>query len=59
MKEIFRSKKGLIGGVCGGIANWLGIDPSIVRIIFAISAIFYGVGIGFYILCWIIIPEEN
>lgn len=50
----------MIGGVCAGIANNLNVDPSIVRIIFAIIT-FGGFGFGFlaYILLWIILPTRE
>ncbi|MCK9415780.1 PspC domain-containing protein [Candidatus Dojkabacteria bacterium] len=57
-KLLRRSKKGLIGGVCGGFANWFDVDPTVVRIIFAILILCYGIGVGFYILCWILMPKE-
>jgi phage shock protein PspC (stress-responsive transcriptional regulator) len=49
-----------IGGVCSGIAAYLNVDPSIVRILFAIIT-FGGFGLGFlaYILLWIILPEKE
>ncbi len=49
-----------IGGVCSGIANYLNIDPAIVRILFAIVA-FGGFGLGFfvYFLLWIILPDKD
>jgi phage shock protein PspC (stress-responsive transcriptional regulator) len=50
----------IIGGVCAGIANYVNIDPAIVRILFAIIT-FGGFGFGFllYILLWIILPANN
>lgn len=50
----------LIGGVCSGIANYLGIDPAIVRILFAIIS-FGGFGLGFlaYIILWIVLPPKD
>lgn len=50
----------IIGGVCSGIANYLGIDPAIVRIIFAIIS-FGGFGLGFvaYIILWIVLPPRD
>jgi phage shock protein PspC (stress-responsive transcriptional regulator) len=50
----------MIGGVCSGIANYLGIDPAIVRILFAIIS-FGGFGLGFlaYIILWIILPPKD
>ncbi len=50
----------MLGGVCGGIANYLRIDSSLVRILFAIIT-FGGFGAGFllYILLWIILPSRS
>jgi phage shock protein PspC (stress-responsive transcriptional regulator) len=52
----------MIGGVCGGIAESIAyppIDPTIVRLLWALMTIFTG-GIGFlaYILLWLIMPME-
>lgn len=49
-----------IGGVCSGIGNYLNIDPSVVRIIFAIIT-FGGFGLGFlaYIILWIVLPPKD
>lgn len=60
MKErLFRSRKErVIGGVCGGLGEYFGIDPIIIRIILAILIIVKGVGILAYIIMWIAIPEE-
>lgn len=48
-----------LGGVCGGIGKFFGLDPTLVRVLFAALAVFYGSGLGLYILLWLIIPEEN
>jgi phage shock protein PspC (stress-responsive transcriptional regulator) len=60
-KKLYRSKKErMIGGVCGGIGEFLEIDPTIVRVIWAFLTILsIGVGIIAYILAWIIIPEKK
>jgi phage shock protein PspC (stress-responsive transcriptional regulator) len=49
----------MLGGVCSGIANYLRVDPTIVRILFAVIT-FGGFGLGFliYILLWIIVPSK-
>lgn len=49
----------VLGGVCAGIANYMKIDPAVVRIIFALIA-FGGFGFGFilYIILWIILPAR-
>lgn len=50
----------LLGGVCSGIANYMNVDPAVVRLLFAIIT-FGGFGFGFliYILLWIILPVRN
>jgi len=50
----------MIAGVCGGLADYLGWDPSMVRILYALISIFTAFsGVIFYIILWIIIPENN
>jgi len=46
----------MIGGVCGGLGAYLGIDPVILRIVFILFLIF-GVGLLVYIILWIVVPE--
>jgi len=58
-KRLFRSRRErILGGVCGGLGNYLNVDPVLVRVVWAI--LFFAAGVGFlaYILAWIIIPEE-
>lgn len=55
-----RSRKSrLIGGVCGGIAEWLGWDPTIVRILYVLVSIFSAAfpGIIVYLVLWLIMPK--
>ncbi|PIQ08437.1 MAG: hypothetical protein COW71_11860 [Ignavibacteriales bacterium CG18_big_fil_WC_8_21_14_2_50_31_20] len=61
MREgISRSRQNRIfGGVASGLANYLSIDPVIVRILFVISVFFSGIGILLYLIMWIVIPEEK
>ncbi len=47
-----------IGGVCGGVAEYLGIDPTVVRILWAAAIICYGFGLIAYLLFWIIAPKK-
>jgi len=50
----------MLGGVCAGIANYLNIDPAIVRLLFAIITFGgWGFGIFLYILAWIILPAKD
>ena len=46
-----------IAGVCGGIAEYFGIDPTLVRVITVIFALLFGGGILAYLLAWIIMPK--
>lgn len=60
MKRLYRSRKdALLGGVCGGIAEHLGIDPTLVRLVFAVLALASGVGVVLYLLLWFITPREG
>jgi hypothetical protein len=50
----------MISGVCAGLANFFGLDVSIIRIVYVILTFFTAfAGIPIYILMWIIIPQEN
>lgn len=60
MKKLYRSKKDRkIAGVCGGLGHYLNLDPTLIRIIFAILLLPGGLP-GFlpYVLLWLIVPEE-
>ncbi|MBN2524148.1 MAG: PspC domain-containing protein [Bacteroidales bacterium] len=49
----------IIGGVCSGLAAYWRIDPTIVRLIFVILAIFGMAGVLIYLILWIVLPEAN
>lgn len=49
----------ILGGVCGGLASYLRIDPTIVRLVFALISFGAGTGILLYILLWIILPAKS
>lgn len=60
MKKLYRSKSNrIIAGVCGGIGEYLDIDPVIVRVLFALFSFAGGSGVLLYIILLIIIPEEG
>ncbi len=60
MKTLRRSLANrMIGGVCGGIAEYFGLDPVLIRLLFVILAFFGGGGIILYIIMWIIMPERT
>jgi phage shock protein C len=60
-KVLVRSRKGrMVAGVCAGIADYLGIDVTVVRVIVAvISVMTGGAGILAYLVAWAFIPEEG
>lgn len=61
MKRVVRAKEGMIAGVCAGIAQYFGIDPTIVRIGWVLVSLFTGgfLGLIAYIVCAFIIPLED
>ena len=46
-----------IAGVCGGIAETLNTDPTIIRLAFALLAVGWGSGVLAYIICALVLPE--
>lgn len=58
-KRLMRSNRDKkLFGVCGGIANYFGLDPTLVRIIFVLAVFFYGVPLVAYLLMAIFMPKE-
>ena len=58
-QRLRKSRDRIIAGVCGGIAEWLGWDPTLVRVLYVVISI---VSIAFpgilvYLLLWIIMPK--
>ncbi|WP_051949814.1 PspC domain-containing protein [Thermotoga neapolitana] len=60
MNQLKRSKKNrIIAGVCGGIAEYFGVDPTLVRLIWVLITLAWGAGLLLYIVAWLIMPEEK
>ena len=49
----------MLGGVAAGIARYIRVDVTVVRIVFAVLAIMGGAGIPLYLAGWLLIPEEG
>jgi len=49
----------MLGGVCAGLADYFMIDPTIVRLVWAVFAMLYGIGVLIYIAAWIVFPDKN
>lgn len=59
-RRLYRKPEGqIVAGVCAGLADYLGVDVTIVRLAFAALTIFGGVGILLYVIAWAVIPEEG
>jgi phage shock protein PspC (stress-responsive transcriptional regulator) len=59
-KRLYRSKTDkIIGGVCGGIANYFNIDPVIVRLLCVALLLINGISLIAYIITWIVMPMEK
>ena len=57
LRQSTRNK--LLGGVCGGLAEWLGWNPNVVRLLYVVGSV---VSVGFpgsivYIILWFVIPK--
>jgi phage shock protein PspC (stress-responsive transcriptional regulator) len=60
MKKLYKSRTNrYICGVCGGIADYFGTDPTIIRLLWIIFSLAGGSGLIAYIIAAIIIPEEE
>jgi len=59
MKKLYRSRSDRrIAGVCGGLAAYFNIDPTLIRLLFVLGLIFVGGTLLAYIILMILIPEE-
>jgi len=57
-KRLFRSRKDrMVAGVCGGIGEYLNIDPTLIRLAFLVFTLWGGGGILAYAIAWVVIPE--
>lgn len=58
-RKLYRSRnERKIAGVCGGLGEYFGIDPTLVRLLFVLGLIFVGGTLLAYIILMIVIPEE-
>jgi len=59
--HLVRSRDALIAGVCGGLAEWLGWDPTVVRILYVLVSICSVAfpGIIVYLILWVVMPRPN
>lgn len=59
-KQLIRPFQGrMVAGVCAGLGDYFGMDPNIVRLVFAALSFFGGAGALMYLVAWLLVPEEG
>ncbi len=58
-KRLTRSNNKMIGGVCAGLAEYLDLDPTIVRIVGVLMVLCAGFGILLYLILWLVMPKQQ
>ena len=59
-KRLYRLREGrVVAGVCAGLAAYFGVDPTLVRLAFALLTVFGGAGVLLYLCAWVVMPEEG
>ena len=58
-KRLTRSNNKMIGGVCAGLAEYLDLDPTIVRIVWVLMVFFAGFGRLLYVILWLVMPKQQ
>ena len=49
----------MLGGICGGLGDFFGIDSNLARIVFVVLALINGIGVFFYLILWLIVPPSG
>ena len=58
-KRLVKSQNKVIAGVCGGLAEYLGIDYTVARLVYALLTIFTAfAGVIIYLILWIVMPDK-
>ena len=59
-KRIYKNReKKMLCGVCAGLAEYFDIDPTIVRVLWAVISLGYGIGLLAYIVCAVVFPDKS
>lgn len=56
-RRLTRSANKMIGGVCAGLAEYMDLDPTIMRVIWVLMVLLGGFGIMLYLILWLIMPK--
>ena len=58
-RKLYRSRSDrAIAGICGGLADYLRVDPLVIRLLTLFLILFGGLSIWIYIILWLVVPEE-
>jgi phage shock protein C len=58
-RKLYRSRTDRkLAGVCGGLAQYFNLDPTLIRVLFVVLAVLGGSGLVLYLAMWIIVPNE-
>jgi phage shock protein C len=59
-KKLKRSRTdSMIAGVCGGLGEYFGMDPTVVRLVFVLLALLGGHGLLVYLILWVVMPRQQ
>ncbi len=57
-KRLYRTRNGILAGVCGGIAEFFGLSTTAIRWVTLLLILFGGLSIWVYIILWLIVPKK-
>ncbi|MGM9758649.1 MAG: PspC domain-containing protein [Parabacteroides sp.] len=59
-KKLRRSNNKMLAGVCGGLADYFDLDPTVIRIVYVLLSIFTAfAGVLIYLILWLVMPKEQ
>lgn len=59
-RKLYRSQTDRkVAGVCGGLAEYFNVDPTLIRVLFIVLAVCGGAGLVLYLAMWIVVPEAS
>lgn len=57
--QLYRTTDRMISGVCGGLARYLRLDATLVRLFFVLLSMSDGIGVLIYVILWLVMPSED
>jgi phage shock protein C len=59
-RKLYRSQTDRkVAGVCGGLADYFNVDPTLIRVLFIVLAVCGGAGLVLYLAMWIVVPDAS